>query len=392
MDNAWQKGRILSRWNVPAQQTLSERVSARHRASANSLLGLVTLAWITTACSSFTPTAALRPAPSPAPEPLILYNWPQDLPQSVLDDFTAEFGIPVQYETYASMEEAVAKLEAGAVYDVVNLDNRFIPALMRAGRLAELDHARLPNLKYLSPNFRDLVYDPGNRYTVPYNWGTTGLVVRTDRVARPVTRWADLWDPDLAGQVALWDTEPREVLGLTLKTLGYSANSEDPRELQAALERLLALKPHARWLGADADGLVAGLTSGEVRVGMGYAGDYRQARETLPAIAYVLPAEGALLWGENFVVPANSPHRAAAERFLNFVLRPQVAAQIANENFYATPNEAALAYIEPALLHDPVVFPPNDLLQQAEIVLPLSPAGQALYDRAWAAFQAASAP
>lgn len=342
--------------------------------------------------------ACARPAAAPAPSPLplatelVFYNWPEDMPRSVLEAFTAEYGVAIKYQEYTSMEAAVAGLLAGQVYDVVNLDNRFIPALIQAGRLAEMDHARLPNLRYIAPSFRDLVYDPGNRYAVPYNWGTTGLVIHHGYLDQPVTRWADLWDPRLNGQVALWLNEPREVLGLTLKALGYSANSEEPAQLEAALTRLVALKPHAHWLDSDIDSLAAALEAGDVALGMGYAGDVLQARAAQVAVDYVLPEEGALLWGENFVIPASSSRRATAEVFLNYLLRPEVAAQIANENYYATPNEAARPFIESELLADPVVFPSNDLLHQAEIVLPLSAEGQALYDRIWAAFLQAPAP
>jgi spermidine/putrescine transport system substrate-binding protein len=190
----------------------------------------------------------------------------------------------------------------------------------------------------------------------------------------------------------LWLSQPREVLGLTLRSLGYSANSESPTELEAALERLQALPPNARWLDADIDSLSTLLESGEVVIGMGYAGDVLLAREATPAVEYILPNEGALLWGESFVVPANSPRQETAELFLNFILLPDIAAQIANENYYATPNEAAFPLIQPEIFNDPVVFPPNEALQHAEIVLPLSPAGQELHDQIWAAWLATVAP
>jgi len=185
-------------------------------------------------------TACARPTPSPLPlpTPLIFYNWQDDMPQAVLDAFTAESGVPVTYLTYESMEEAVANIQAGAVYDVVNLDHRFIPELAEAGRLAVINRQHVLNFKNISANFRGLVYDPQNQYSIPYNWGTTGLVVRSDLIAAPVTRWADLWDGRIAGKVALWRGEPREVLGLALRSLGYSANSERPAELEAALARL----------------------------------------------------------------------------------------------------------------------------------------------------------
>ncbi|MEK7787069.1 MAG: spermidine/putrescine ABC transporter substrate-binding protein, partial [Chloroflexota bacterium] len=300
--------------------------------------------------------------------------------------FTAEYGLRVTYQTFDSFEEAAARIRAGEIYDVVNLDSRFIPAMIAEGRLAEIHHAQVPNLKNISPNFRELVYDPGNQYTVPYNWGTTGLVIRDDLISAPVTHWADLWDPTYAGKAAIWEGEPREVLGLTLKSLGYGANSENPAELEAALARLLALKPGLHLLDSGPESLSQLLEQGEVIVSMGYAGDVFEARQLTPHVAYVLPEEGPLMWNESFVIPANSPNKATAELFLNFILRPEIAAQIANENYYATPNEAAYSFIDSEILNDPVIFPPNADLINAELILPLSQTGQKLYDEVWERF------
>lgn len=339
------------------------------------------------ACDNSTPSA---PTPPPLAPELTFYDWAGDLPQSVLDAFTREYGVKVNYLTYESVEEAVARLRAGQVYDVVVMESRSVSLLAQEGLLAELDHANLPNLKNIAANFRDLTYDPGNRYCVPFNWGTTGLVVRSDLVAEPVTRWTDLWDPRYAGRVGLWFGQFREVIALTLKSLGYSGNSENPAELEAALQRLHELKPHVlRLEDFDPTTSAEAMSSGKVALAMGYAADVLAGREKHDAIRYVLPAEGPLLWGDNFVIPANSPHKHTAEVFLNFLLRGDINAQIANANRYATPNEAARPFIDSAILNDPVVFPLNQDLQQAEIVLPLSPEGEKRYADIWARFMAA---
>ena len=188
-------------------------------------------------------TTAVKPPPLAAE--VAIYNLEGDLPTEVLEAFTREFGVKVIYEQYVDQEEAVANLRAGKIYDVVVLENRLIPQLIQEKLLAELNHANLLNIKNIAANFRDLAHDPGNRYSVPYNWGTTAMVVRKDLVAQPVTRWTDLWDPRYAGKVGLWMSQRRDILGLALKSLGYSANSENPAELEAALERLQALIPNA---------------------------------------------------------------------------------------------------------------------------------------------------
>jgi spermidine/putrescine transport system substrate-binding protein len=262
--------------------------------------------------------------------------------------------------------------------------------LIKDGQLATIDRAAVPNLKNISADFRDLVYDPGNKYSVPYNWGTAGLLVRTDLITPAVTRWADLWNPQIKGKIALYRGQPRETIALTLRALGYSANTENPAELEAALNKLLELKPRVVFPESRGEvGCAPLLIEGEVGVAMGYAYDVRESRDSVADVDYVLPTDGALLWGENFVIPANSSRRHTAEVFLNFLMRPDVNAQIANENFYATANEAAKKYIKAEIRTDPVIFPPAEDLKNAEIILPLSPAGQKLYDDIWARFLAA---
>lgn len=196
------------------------------------------------------------------------------MPRSVLDAFAGEYGVKVNYVSYESQEEAIANLRAGRVYDVVVIESRFVPILVKEGMLAELDHGNLTNMKNIAANFRDLIYDPGNRYCVPFNWGTTGLVVRTDLAAPPVTRWRDLWDPRYSGRVGLWMGVPRDVVALTLKSLGYSANSESPSELEEAFQRLKELKPNIlRLEDFDPETSAEAMSSGKVVLSMGYAAD-----------------------------------------------------------------------------------------------------------------------
>jgi spermidine/putrescine transport system substrate-binding protein len=331
-----------------------------------------------------TPTPEATPTPIPLATELTLYDWDEDMPQSVLNAFTAEYGVQVKYLVYESQEEAIASMQAGDVYDVVVMESRFIPLLAREGLLAELHRENLPNLNNISANFRELSYDPTNQYSIPYNWGTTGLVVRSDLAVQPVTRWSDLWDARYANRVGLWMGQRREVISLTLKSLGYSANSEDPEELEKALQRLMELKPNVLAL-EDFDLYTSAelLASGKLVISMGYASDVITGSERNSSIKYILPKEGALLWNDTFAIPANSPNHYTGELFLNFLMRPEVNAMIVNENLYATPNEAAYPFIEPAILNNPVVFPPNEALMNAELVLPLSPQGQDLYDDIW---------
>jgi spermidine/putrescine transport system substrate-binding protein len=262
------------------------------------------------------------------------------------------------------------------------LENDRIPVLVVANRLAEIDFRQVPNFKNVSANFRDLATDPGNRHTVPYHYGTTGLLVRADLIGHAVSRWADLWDPRYAGKVAL-RAQPRELVALTLLSLGYSLNSENPQELDAALNRLLELKKTAFFVEVEAASAVPRLLSGEAVILQGWNGDHQFAHAANPAVTYVLPQEGTALWGDNFVIPASSPHPDTAEVFLNFLLRPEIGAQIVNENKYATANEAAHPFIKPEIRDDPVIFPSAEMLRRAYFYTPLSPEGQSLYQRVW---------
>ena len=353
------------------------------------LLSLLTMTLIT-ACISPTPPPALTPTANPLAQEIIFYSWAEDVRQSALDMFTEEYGVKVKYVGYESQEEAIANIRGGQIYDVVLIESRFIPQLTKENLLAELDQRNLSNSKNLSPNFRDLAYDPGSRYSIPNSWGTTGLVVRSDLVAEPVTRWVDLWDPRYAGKVGLWMDEPREVISLTLKSLGYSANSEDPAELEEALTRLLELKTNTISLEDSNFAIQNGtLANGQVVISMGYAGNAYEASENNLAVNYVLPQDGALLWNDTLVIPANSSNKFTAELFLNFLMRADINAIVVNENIFPTPNEAAYEFIDPEILKNPLIYPPNKDLVNAELILPLSTQGQQLYDEIWERFSTA---
>jgi spermidine/putrescine-binding protein len=353
----------------------------------NKRLVIISLIILTALISACTPEPTLPVGKTPEPE-LVLLDWAEDVPQSILDKFKAEYGVTVKYLTYESTEEAVDRIEVGELLDVVVLDNDNLDQLIRQGQLRPIDPTAIPNIKNISPNFRGLSFDPTNTYSVPFNWGTTGIIYHTQRFDQPITTWADLWNPGLAGRVGLWQYESRETIGLTLKSLGYSANSENPAELDEARQRLLELRPNVQFIENMSSGVTAVYLINEFQLdaAMGYAYDALEGAAVNPDIQYALPSEGVLLWSDSFVVPANSPNPVGAELFLNFVLRPEIAAEIANYNYYATPNEAALPLLDADLRDNPIVFPTAESLNNSEILLPLSPEATALYDEIWAEF------
>ena len=214
------------------------------------------------------------PAPPPLAEELIFYDWEEDMPQDVLDAFTEEYGVQVPYLPYETQEEALDNMRAGEVYDVVVIDNDFIPQFVEEGMLAEIDYHNVPNIKNISANFRDLAYDPGNKHSIPFNWGTSALVVRSDLVS--ISRWADLWELNGTGKIVMRD-EPRDPLGSALKALGYSINTEDPNKVEEALEHLLEIRQDIIIEDSFADAVIPLLDSGEVVAVVGWAEDVVEA-------------------------------------------------------------------------------------------------------------------
>lgn len=321
----------------------------------------------------------------PLPEKLILYSWVEYMPQSVMDAFTKEYGITFEYIAYETEEEVVENIQAGKVYDLVLLNPEFIPQMVEEELLKPLDYRNIPNFKYVSANFRDLVFDPGNQFSVPFHWGTTGILVRTDLVERPITSWNDLWDPAFAGKVGIWAI-PRSTVPITLKALGYSANSEDLDELEMTRQYLLQLKTNAVIVSGLETSIVPMLESGELTIGYGWAYDAALAQESNLPIEYIIPQEGTILWMDNFIIPANAQNPRGAELFLNFILQPETAAQIVNESYYPMAVDGAEPFILPEILQDPVIFPDNLQLQNAEITLPIRPDRKWIYDEIWVDF------
>ncbi len=346
-----------------------------------SLLILVVLA----ACDPDTP--ARKTASEKLAKELIFYSWVGDLPQSVLDDFTAEYGVKVLYHTYKASQEGIDNLRAGKVCDVMVVENPYVPELAAEQLLAEIDYRNVPNFKHISPSFRDLVYDPGNRYSLTFNWGLIGLLVRSDLTTQPVNRWADLWDHHFKGRTVVWELK-QDLVAITLKSLGYSINSENPDELEEALQRLLTLKNNEYVSGYTPELAEQLMKDGKTTLTFGWGADFLRMRASNIEVRYVIPSEGSIQWGDNFVVPRSSQQKYTAEVFINFLMRPEVNARIVNEQYYATANASAYPFIKPEILNNSAIFPSLEDVKKAEVYLPLSKEGLVLRQRLWQRFLA----
>jgi spermidine/putrescine-binding protein len=316
-----------------------------------------------------------------------LYAWSEYIPQALLDSFTEKTGITVNYDAYSSNEELLAKLQAGASgYDVIIPSDYTVSIMINQDLLEPLDTASVPNFANIGDEFKNLEFDPGNKYTVPYQWGTSCLVVDTSKVTRPITKWADLWDPEFEGKVVLLDDE-REVLGMVLSVLGYDKNSTDPAQLEEAKTKFSELMPNVRLF--DSDSPKTALLAGEVWLGQTWNGEAAIAHSENENIAYIFPDEGCTVWYDNLAIPKGAPHKDAALALVNHILDPEASVLITKEFPYSNPNKAALELMKnqdpeayDAYMNFPATNPSPEDMQRLHLIKDVGEATE-LWDRAW---------
>ena len=295
-----------------------------------------------------------------------LFGWSDYLVQEVLDRFTQETGIAVNYTSYDSNESMYAKLKLldGGGYDLAIPSTYFIDKMRKEGMLHSLDKNQLPNYKNLDPRQLDKPFDPGNQYSIPYIWGTSGIGVDTAKFKlQDVQAWADLWKPMFAGRLLL-PNDMREVFHIALHILGFSGNSKDPAQIRSAYELLKKLLPNIRLFNSDAADVL--FVTGEADAGVIWNGAAHRIQLEEPSFQYVCPKEGVILWMDSLVIPKNSPHAELAHRLIDFLLRPDIARLNSEKVGSATPNLEAIKLLDPKLRGDAVVYPPNDIVSKGE--------------------------
>jgi spermidine/putrescine transport system permease protein len=323
---------------------------------------------------------ALVGAPAPAGRTLNLYIWSNYIAPETLTRFEKRLGVRVNVDLYDSNEALLAKLSAGnAGYDVVCPSDYSVQVLLAQGLLRPLDHSALPHFENLDPAFLDRPYDPGNRHSVPYFWGTTGIAYDTRRVTGAIDSWNALWDERYAGRILMLD-DAREAIGAALKRRGLSLNSKDPAELERARADLAQQKPLVRaYSSTNFDDV---LLSGDVWLAQGWSGQFAKVMSENPAIAYVVPKEGATLFIDNLAIPKDAPSPALAHAFIDFTLEAEIAAEICRTMHYSSPNRAAMALLPPEIRGNPATFPPPDVVERLELIRDMGEA-TVLYDRLW---------
>lgn len=315
---------------------------------------------------------------------LTLLTWPDYINPVTLEQFESEFGVKVNLEIVPSAVELIERMKSdGPGPDVLCPPDYAVLELGAEGRLAALDHAKLSNFEHLEKWFRfGRPHDAESRVSIIKNWGTTGFMYRTDMIYESPASWADFWRlaTKFSGHVTVLDS-PGEVIGAALKMRGHSYNASSPDPLAGARHDLLDLKPHLLAFETNYKPL---LISGEACMALGWNGDAAALIAQGVPIRYVVPSEGSQIWEDDWAIAVDAPNPELAHTFLNFVLRPEVAAQEARYTRYATGNRSALALLDDEMQNDSSTYPPEDVLSKLESGMPLDDDGQKRREELWA--------
>ncbi|MEY3299825.1 MAG: hypothetical protein RLZZ597_3085 [Cyanobacteriota bacterium] len=330
------------------------------------------------------PLADGSPTTSGPNDPLHLFTWSDYGDDEVFNRFTASTGIQVEVQTYDSNETMLTKMQSGGgqQFSVLYPSDYMVQQMVELGMLAALDHDRLTGLQDLREPWQNPAYDPNNTHSVPFSWGTTGLIYDTTRINPGPTDWDFWWDQQdtLAGKITLLD-DVRETLGATLKALGHSYNTTNPDHIAAAFERLQTLKPAIA--AFQSFGWENQLIAGDLDLCMTYSHLGNALPLEYPNLRYVIPQSGSSLWTDTMVIPKSAPNPDAAYAWINFMMAPENAAFAVERLGFATPSNATFDQLPAELQSRKTLFPPDDVLANCEGIAPLDAATTELFDRAW---------
>jgi len=332
------------------------------------------------------------PVPSPKIEvtskELNLFVWVDYIPTDMIECYEKVYGVKVNRDEYSSSEEMYSKISSGSTnYDLVQPTDNIVDLIIRQNLLQKLDHSKLPNIKNFDPNYMNLEYDPGNEYTLPYQSGMYAIVYNADKVPIPPVSWVDLWKAEYAGRMVFLD-DPRVIIGLTLLALGFDPNTTDPAQLDKAKEKLTQLIPSIKLF--DSNSPKTALIAGDVDLGMTWTGEAFLAQKENSAIKFVYPAEGGILWQDNWAIPSGAVHMDAVYAWLNYTLQGDVFWLMLRDFPYTNPVSAALDYAKNAqpklyetYMGSNITNAPAEALKNGKRIKDVGDA-LPLYDQIWA--------
>ncbi|AOZ92714.1 spermidine/putrescine ABC transporter substrate-binding protein [Paenibacillus crassostreae] len=313
-------------------------------------------------------------------ETLHLYSWADNFDEAVLADFEEEFDIKVTYDVFANNEDLLAKIKAGGGgYDLIQPSDYMVETMIKNNLLEPLDKNNIPNFNNIADTFKDPTFDPGNQYSIVYTSGVTGIAYNKKYIKDSIDSWDDLWNPEYEGKVLLLD-DNREVIGMALKKNGYSNSSTNETEIKTAVDDLKALLPSV--LAFDTDTIKQKMIQEEGWIGTVWSGDAAYIVNDNPDIAYVVPKEGATMFSDNYAIPKGAKNKALAEKFINYMLDPEVSAKNYETIGYSDPNTKAMEYHSETYRNNTMINLSEDELSRTEW---LSDVGDTLqvYDRFW---------
>ena len=323
------------------------------------------------------------PAAKGSADQLFIYTWAGYTDNALLDRFAEKTGIRVVADVFSSNEEMLARVQAGGAraYSIIYPSDYMVVQMTELGLLSPLDHSSLGGLDRLKKQFQNPVYDPGNRYSVPLSWGTTGLIYNTEQLKEAPEDWNYLWEhkQELARRMTL-ASDVREVMGAALRMLGYSLNSTNQEQVKQAYEKLVELKPAIASFTTDA--WRPQMLTGDLKVAMCYSSDANEVISDNDKLKYVVPKSGSSLWTDTLVIPKGSPNPEAAYKWINFLLQGDVAASLVERLSFSTPSEDAFSLLTPELRENELLFPSEAVLKNCEGVAPVGKFME-VYDRYW---------
>ena len=311
-------------------------------------------------------------------EKLYVYNWGDYIDESVIKEFEKEYDVDVIYELFATNEEMYLKIKAGtAKYDVAIPSDYMITKMLNEDLLHKIDLNNIPNYAGIDDRFKNLSFDPNNEFSVPYMWGTVGIIYNKTMVQEPVDSWDILWDDKYAKQILMLDSQ-RDSIAVALKKLGYSLNSRSEKELEEAKELLIKQKPLA-YVGDEVKDKMIG---NEAALAVVWSGDAVYMKRENPDLEYVIPKEGSNIWYDSMVIPKTSQNKELAEKFIDFMCREDIAYKNADYIGYSTPHREVMEMLPQELVSDPAYYPAEGDLANSEVFIDLTDV-LSIYDRIW---------
>ncbi len=317
-------------------------------------------------------------------EEVVVYNWGEYIDPDVLTEFEEETGIKVVYDEFETNEIMYPKVESGASeYDVICPSDYMIEKMIANDLLQEIHWENIPNVANIDPQYMNesQQFDPGNKYSIPYCWGTVGILYNRTMVTGPINSWSVLWDEQYKDSILMQDSV-RDAFMVPLKWKGHSLNSMDRGELEEARDLLIEQKPLVQAYVVDQ--VRDKMIGNEAAIGVIYSGEAIYTQRENPNLEYVIPEEGTNIWIDSWVIPKNAPHTANAEKFIDYMCRADVALKNFEYITYSTPNKAARELIEDAdIRNSEIAFPDLTKYQNLETYLYLGEEGDALYNELW---------